>query len=35
VEIESEGTAARRNRAAAKAHVSEARHGAPNSEEET
>ena len=34
VEIESEWTAARRNRAAAKAHVSKARHGAPNPEEE-
>ena len=33
VQIESEWTAARRNRAAAKTHVSEARHGAPNSEE--
>jgi putative transposase len=33
VEIESDWTAARRNRAAAKTHVSEARHGAPNSED--
>jgi len=33
VEIESEWTAARRNRAAAKTHVSEARRGAPDFEE--
>jgi putative transposase len=33
VEIESEWTAARRNRATTEAHVSEARHGAPNLEE--
>jgi putative transposase len=33
VEIESEWTAARRNRVAARTHVSEARHGAPNPEE--
>ncbi len=33
VEIESEWTAARRNRATTKTHVSEARHGAPNVEE--
>jgi putative transposase len=33
VEIESECTAARRNRAAAETHVSEARHGAPDFEE--
>jgi putative transposase len=34
VEIESEWTAARRNRAAAQTHVSDARHGAPTPEEE-
>ena len=33
VEIESEWTAARRNRGAAETHVSEARHGAPDLEE--